>query len=302
MDERNEEVAGLGLHWRQHGDAPVVYLHGVPGNSSDWLPFLERSGGYAPDLPGFGSSDKPAHFDYSIDGYGVFLRAYLDRLGLRRCSRVMHDWGAVGLALAMADPDRVERIVLIAVVPFTENYRWHRVARVWRTPLLGELFMGYSFKAGMRRFSREWLPRPGPAPPEMVDEVWRHWDHGTQRAILKLYRSAPPARLAAAGAGLAAVKAPALVAWGEDDPYLPPSFAHALAERLRQPPALAAWGEDAPSRPPSFAHALAERLGGPAEVEVLEGARHWPWLDRPELGGRGVRFLPGQRKSTPPRR
>jgi pimeloyl-ACP methyl ester carboxylesterase len=263
MDERNEEVAGLGLHWRRHGDAPIVYLHGVPGNSSDWLPFLERTGGYAPDLPGFGSSDKPAHFDYSIDGYGAFLRAYLDRIGLHRFSLVMHDWGAVGLALAMAEPDRVERIVLISVVPFAEGYRWHRVARAWRTPLLGELSMGYSFKAGMRRFSREWLAAPGPAPPEMVDEVWRHWDHGTQRAILKLYRSAPPARLAAAGDGLGAVKAPALVVWGEDDPYLPPSFAHAVAERL----------------------------GGPTEVEVLEGARHWPWLDRPELVDRVVTFL-----------
>src|SRR3954465_7748430 len=259
MAERTEEVAGLSLHWREQGDAPIVYLHGVPGNSSDWLPFLERTGGYAPDLPGFGSSDKPAHFDYSIAGYRAFLRAYIERLRPERYSLVMRDWGSVGLALAMAEPERVERIVLIGVVPFTEGYRWHRVARVWRTPLLGELSMGYSFKAGMRRFSREWLAAPGRAPQEMVDEVWRHWDHGTQRAILKLYRSAPPARLAAAGERLGEVKAPALVAWGEDDPYLPPSFAHALAERL----------------------------GGPAEVEVLEGARHWPGPGRPALGGRG---------------
>src|SRR4051812_9337083 len=192
MDEHTEDVAGLGLHWRQHGDAPVVYLHGVPGNSSDWLPFLERSGGYAPDLPGFGSSDKPAHFDYSIDGYGAFLRAYLDRLGLRRCSLVMHDWGAVGLALAMADPDRVERIVLIAVVPFTENYRWHRVARVWRTPLLGELFMGYSFKAGMRRFSRGGLAGPPPAPPGVGGAGGGHWDPGTPPGIPKRERARPP--------------------------------------------------------------------------------------------------------------
>ena len=135
----------------------------------------------------------------------------------------------------MAAPERVERIVLISAVPFTAGYRWHRVARVWRTPLLGELFMGYSFKGGMKRASREWLAAPGPAPEEMVDEVWRHWDHGTQRAILKLYRSAPPAVLAAAGERLGEVKAPALVLWGEDDPYLPPPFAHALAERLGGP-------------------------------------------------------------------
>src|SRR3954462_12841371 len=115
MDERKEELAGLSLHWRENGDAPIVYVHGVPGSSSDWLPFLERTGGYAPDLPGFGTSDKPAHFDYSIDGYGAFLRAYLDRLGLRRCSLVMHDWGYVGVALATAEPDPRDPIVLISL-------------------------------------------------------------------------------------------------------------------------------------------------------------------------------------------
>ena len=263
VEEHKRDIGGVELHWRQEGEAPILYLHGVPSSSYDWVPFLERTGGYAPDLPGFGSSDKPAHFDYSIAGYTRFLRAYVDELGLDRFSLVMHDWGGVGLALAAAIPERVERVVAIGVVPFVEGYRWHRVARIWRTPIVGELLMGYSFKGGMRRASREWLAAPGPAPKEMIDEIWSHFDQGTQRAILKLYRSAPPSALAAAGEALGAIEAPALVLWGEDDPYLPPSFAHALAERL----------------------------GGPAEVEVVEDARHWPWLDRPELVDRVARFL-----------
>jgi len=267
VEQRRDQIAGVEVAWREAPSrgvtAPVLYLHGVPSSSSDWLPFLERTGGYAPDLPGFGESDKPAHFDYSIDGYGAFLRAYVDHLGLDRFSIVMHDWGSVGLALAQALPERVERLVAIGVVPFLPGYRWHRVARIWRTPLAGELFMGYAFKWGMRRASREWLAAEGPAPEEMIDEIWRHFDHGTQRAILKLYRSAPPATLAAAGERLGEVKAPALVAWGEQDPYLPPSFAQALADKL----------------------------GGPAEVEVLGGARHWPWLDRPELVAAVEKFL-----------
>src|SRR3954451_354628 len=99
MAERTEEVAGLSLHWREEGDAPIVYMHGVPGNSSDWLPFLERTGGSGTDLPVLGTADKPAHFGYWIDGYGAFLRAYIDRGGVERSTLVMHDWGAVGLAL-----------------------------------------------------------------------------------------------------------------------------------------------------------------------------------------------------------
>jgi pimeloyl-ACP methyl ester carboxylesterase len=267
VEERREQIAGLSVAWREAPSrgvaAPVLYLHGVPSSGSDWIPFLERTGGYAPDLPGFGSSDKPPHFDYSIAGYAAFLRAYVDHLGLDRFSLVMHDWGSVGLTLAQAIPERVEALVAICVVPFLPGYRWHRVARIWRTPLLGELFMGYAFRAGMKRGSREWLAAPGPAPDEMIDEIWRHFDHGTQRAILKLYRSAPPAALAAAGERLGEIEARALFIWGERDPYLPPEFAHRLAERL----------------------------GGPAEVEVIEGARHWPWLDRPELVDHVTAFL-----------
>lgn len=267
MDERTGRITGINVRWREAPSrdvaAPVVYLHGVPGSSSDWLPFLERTGGYALDLPGFGESDKPAHFDYSIGGYSSFVRSWIDHLGLDRYSLVMHDWGAVGLTVANAMPNRVERVVAMSVVPFLPGYRWHRVARIWRTPLLGELLMGYSFKWGMRRASREWLAAEGPAPEDMIDEVWRHWDHGTQRAILKLYRSAPPATLEGAGARLGEVRAPALIAWGADDPYLPPSFAQALADKL----------------------------GGPAQVTVLDGARHWPWLDRPELVGQVAKFL-----------
>src|SRR3954471_13064904 len=146
MDERTEEVAGLSLHWRQQGDTPIVYVHGVPGSSSDWLPFLERTGGFAPDLPGFGTSDKPPHFDYSIDGYARWLDSYLEAVGAARLSLVVHDWGAVGLALAQAAPERIERLVLINAVPFLPGYRWHRVARIWRTPLGGELAMGFTFK------------------------------------------------------------------------------------------------------------------------------------------------------------
>src|SRR5215213_6270749 len=135
--EQEEPIAGTRVLWREApanaGAAPVLYLHGVPGNGSDWLPFLERTGGYAPDLPGFGRSDKPAHFDYSIAGYAAFLREYVDRLGLERLSLVMHDWGSVGLALAQAIPDRIERLIAIDVVPFLPGQRWHRVARIWRT-------------------------------------------------------------------------------------------------------------------------------------------------------------------------
>jgi pimeloyl-ACP methyl ester carboxylesterase len=250
--ERTAEVAGLAVHHRRAGDASILYLHGVPTHSWDWIPFLERFGGIAPDLPGFGHSAKPGDFDYSIPGYDRFLEAFVDEIGLETFTLVMHDWGAVGLALAQRFPERVERIVMFPIVPFVPGYRWHRVARGWRTPALGELLMGFTTRWGLRRE----LPR------ELADAAWRTFDHGTQRAILRLYRSAPPDVLARAGERLGDVRAPALILWSTDDPYLPDGFAQRHADAL----------------------------GGHATVELVEGG-HWPWHDRPALVERAGEFL-----------
>ncbi len=248
--DHRAEVEGIETFWRQAGDAPILYVHGNPNNSDLMLPFLERTGGVAMDLPGFGRSAKPAHFDYSIDGYGAWLDAFRRTLGWDRCRMLVHDWGAVGLMLG----DRLERLVLVNAVPFLPGYKWHRFARIWRTPVLGELFQGSTTKWGLKRFL------PG-MPEDFIDSIWDHYDHGTQRAILKLYRSAPPDVLARAGEVLSQISAPALVVWGGDDPYLPTRFAHAYGEAL----------------------------GG--EVEVAEGAGHWPWIDKPELIERVCGFL-----------
>jgi pimeloyl-ACP methyl ester carboxylesterase len=252
VSEHRAEIAGLDVHYRQAGDAPILYLHGVPTSSHDWIPFLERYGGIAPDLPGFGRSAKPADFDYSIDGYDRFLEALIDRLGLDRFTLVMHDWGSVGLALAQRFPERIERLLFFSVVPFTPGYRWHRVARGWRTPLLGELLMGFTTRWALRRD----LPR------EVADVAWESFDHGTQRAILKLYRSGSPEVLARAGERLGDIRAPALILWPEDDPYLPADFGRALAESL----------------------------GGETTLEMVRGG-HWTWQENPALVERAAGFL-----------
>src|SRR3954466_1098268 len=244
--EKTREIAGTSTLWREapaRTAAPVLYVHGVPTDGDDWRPFLEHTGGYAPDLPGFGRSGKEAHFDYSIDGYSTWLRAYVDELGLDRFAPVVHDWGAVGLALAQALPERVERLVVMNAVPLLPGYTWHRGARLWRTPLAGEMAMGFTFRRQLRS---------GGVPD--VDRVYERFDHGTQRAILKLYRSAPPAKLAAAGERLGEIKARALVTWGVPDPFIPAEFAQRYADAL----------------------------GGESRVELLDGAGHWSWDGRPE--------------------
>jgi pimeloyl-ACP methyl ester carboxylesterase len=246
----------------REGGAVPLYLHGVPTNSDDWVEFLARSGGIAPDLPGFGRSGKPGSLRFTIDEYADFIEAFLDANSVERVRMVVHDWGAVGLAFAQRHPHRIDRLVVINAVPLLPGYRWHRTARIWRTPGLGELSMGTISRRTLRLLSREGNATPGPMPDAWLDSVLDHFDQGTQRAILRLYRSSPADVLAAAGARLGEIGAPALVVWGMKDPYIPGRFAQEYADAL-----------------------------GGAELVTLDDAGHWPWLDRPDVIDRVVSFL-----------
>jgi pimeloyl-ACP methyl ester carboxylesterase len=268
IEERREQIAGFGTFWRQadppDGGVPTLYVHGVPMNADEWTPFLERTGGAAPDLIGFGRSDKPMHFDGSIAGYNAFLQAFIARQGWERFNLVVSDWGGLALVTAQELHERIGRVVIINSVPLLPGYRWHRLARLWRTPVLGELAMGLTTKSIARRLAREARPDGKPLPDATIDSIWAHFDQGTQRAILKLYRGAPPSLLEEAGARLGLVDAPALVIWGEQDPYIPTGFGELYAQTL---PA--------------------------AKLELLADAGHWPWLDRPDVIDMTANFLAG---------
>jgi pimeloyl-ACP methyl ester carboxylesterase len=267
VEEHRGVVGELPAFWRTAAgsEPPILYLHGVPTSSDDWLPFLERTGGIAPDLPGFGRTGKPGHFPYEIGGYDDWLEAFLAELGVERFRLVMHDWGTVGLALAQRFPERVERLVILNGVPLLPGYRWHRVARLWRTPGVGEILMGLTSRRTFPLAARSLAGPDGVPPPGVVAEIFEHFDHGTQRAILRLYRGAGTQALARAGERLGAIKAPALVVWGDRDPYLDAQLARA-------------YGEALPG----------------ARVEIVPGAHHWPWLDDPGVIDRVGAFLEGE--------
>ena len=241
---------------------PTVFVHGHPTHSEDWLAFLQRVEGpaLALDLPGWGHTERPDGFDYSMHGLARFFGRFLDRLEIESCSLVVHDWGAVALIEAQRRPARVRRLVVINAVPLLPGYRWHWIARyLWRVPVVGELSNLTSNRHALRLISRQASPRPGPLPDEFVEMALMR-PRGTWPESLALYRSADPDRLAAAGERLGDIRAPALVVWGREDPYLPPEFGRAYADRLD------------------------------AELLELDGAGHWPWLERPEAVERVCAF------------
>ena len=166
-------------------------------------------------------------------------------------------WGSVKDKMG-----RVKRLVIINSVVLLPGYRWHRTARGWRTRGLGELsnriWSRRLLDWGLRESRGDWSRHD----PAFVDMVWDHLDEGTFEAILRLYRSAPPERLAAAGERLGTIRAPALVIWGGKDRYLPARFG------------------------PAYAAALPD-----SELIEVPDAGHWPWTEDPSVIDRVIRFL-----------
>src|SRR5262249_26532116 len=69
-------------------DEAVVFLHGALGSGTDFADLLPHVADFsrviAPDMPGFGKSDRPRDFAYTVDGYTRYLEALLDELSVRR--------------------------------------------------------------------------------------------------------------------------------------------------------------------------------------------------------------------------
>ena len=262
------DVDGIATFFRRlPGEGPpAVLVHGNPTHSADWLPILERMRGpaLALDLPGFGRSARPEpdRFDYGFRTYASFFERFLDEVGVTEYSLVIHDWGGLALIAAQRRPERVRRLVLTNCVPLLPGYRWHRLARIWRTRGLGELsnrlWTRRLLDLGLRESRGDWSRHR----PEFVDLIRERLDAGTFRAILRLYRSAPEDQLARAGDRLSAIEAPALVIWSGRDRYLPLRLGHAYAEALPN-----------------------------AELVELPDARHWSWRDEPSVIDRIVAFL-----------
>ena len=115
------EVDGLRIHHLDEGPQtapPVLLLHGEPSWSYLYrktIPLLAAAGcrAVAPDLVGFGRSDKPtAPDDYTYQRHVDWMRAVLERLDLREVTLVCQDWGGlIGLRLVAEHPERFARVV-----------------------------------------------------------------------------------------------------------------------------------------------------------------------------------------------
>lgn len=238
-------------------DEAIVFVHGNPGPSDDWTTLANQASEFARvvtmDMPGYGRADRPRDFDYTVSGYARHLEGILEQLGVQRAHLVLHDFGGPwGLAWGALHKDRIASLTLVNV-GFLEGYKWHKFAKIWQTPILGELFQ----LTGTKRLFRLALDQdnPKPMPREFVDRVWSFADWGHKRAVLKLYRASrdPDQTFRSIGEKLRGLDVPVCVVWGKGDKYL--SFAYAEKQKDYLPR---------------------------AEVHLLDGCGHWPFIDEPE--------------------
>lgn len=230
----------------------VVFVHGNPDSGSDWMPLMTRVAGFAtvvaPDLPGFGAADERPDGDYTIYSYARFLNGVITALGIRRVHLVAHDFGGPFAAAWAADHPASVASVTFVNTGVLLGYRWHRMARVWRTPVLGEL----SMRTLDRRVATRMLARenPGLSAQWVATIAGRLMPAKTRRAVLKLYRSTRPGDSEQLAARLRQHDHDALVVFGDADAYIPVEQARRQVEVFPR-----------------------------AEVVVLPGVGHWCWLE-----------------------
>jgi haloalkane dehalogenase len=137
FEPRYREVDGLRLAHMDEGEGPpVVFLHGEPTWSFLWRKVIPpvRDAGYrciAPDLAGFGRSDKPRDLGwYSYDRHTELAGTLFDDLDLRDATVVVHDWGGpIGMRIAIEKPEPISRLVIMDTGLFTGRQpmsdAWH---------------------------------------------------------------------------------------------------------------------------------------------------------------------------------
>jgi haloalkane dehalogenase len=259
--------AGLRLAHLDEGDGPpVVFLHGEPTWSFLWRAVIGpvRDAGFrclAPDLPGFGRSDKPIDQGwYTYDRHVDALTALLDDLKVTGATLVVHDWGGpIGLRVAVEQADRVDRLVILDTGVFTGHQR------------MSDAWLAF----------RDFVARTEDLPIGMLVRGGCKRDPGD--AVIAAYEAPYPSVAAKAGARAF----PLLIPTEPDGPGAQAGTRVLEALRSDTRPRLMLWADSDPVIPLETGRRFAAALGGEID-HVIADAGHFLQEDAGPLIGETI--------------
>jgi pimeloyl-ACP methyl ester carboxylesterase len=240
-ESRDVTVRGVRVRALEAGprDAPaLVLVHGFIVNHTEFDDVLEGlAESYhviAPDLPGFGESEKPSptRYAYGVDAFAEATADIVAAFGVGRAHVIGHSMGgAVALTLAAQHPEIVQRLVVAdpLVYPFEMSLK----ARLPSYPVIGPLIFKQLYGRSMfRAYFRDDVYSDRDAMNlARVDEHYERFNSPAAResayaTLLSMLDTRPIV------ARLGRVRAPTLVVWGRDDRIFPSSHAARLAKEL----------------------------------------------------------------------
>jgi len=187
----------------------------------------------APDLPGYGYSDKPANGRYTIDAQAYAVVGLMDRLGIEKATIVGASYGgAVAATIALDYPERVGRLVLVGTVSNDEPKK-KLLLRLASVPIIGDiampLFLGSRWV--LRKRTEQVYRRLGYPLDERKLEARHHLleTANTHRAMIRTVRRWSANRIAR-DAHL--IRQPTMIVWGEEDTHIPINNAFALRDAI----------------------------------------------------------------------
>ncbi|HEV2998046.1 MAG TPA: haloalkane dehalogenase [Solirubrobacteraceae bacterium] len=259
-EPHHRTVEGLRLAHIDEGEgAPVLFMHGEPTWSFLWrkvIPPVLQAGFrcIAPDLVGFGRSDKPTDPGwYTYDRHTELAATLLEDLDLKGATIVVHDWGGpIGLRLAVEHPERIARIVILDTGLFTGHQRMTDAWLAFRdfVARTEDLPVGFLVRGACKNDPGDEViaayeaPFPSPA------------SKAGARAFPAMIPHTPDAPGAAAGQRVLEAmredRRPTLMLWADSDPVLPLSTGERFAEAI---------GREAPRVIEDASHFLQEDQG-----------------------------------------
>ncbi len=262
------DLDGHRLHYVDEGQGdPILLLHGEPTSSFLWRKLIPQLPGrkVAPDLIGFGLSDKPTEIGwYSYDRHVDSIARLIDELDLTELTLVVHDWGGpIGLRVAVEQPERIARLVILN----TGIGGGRPPSETW-----------LRFRAVVRELG-------------IALDIGRLVEAGTAQGIDDDVRAAYDAAFPTPESKAGALAFPELVPTEPDHPNTAPMNHVREALRSWQKPTLVVWGAEDAVLPPHYAQGFVDLIPGAEGPVLIEGAGHFLQEDRPDELAEAIRHF-----------